>query len=108
VLANDSDLDGDALSAALGSGPAHGTLVLNANGSFTYTPAANFHGSDSFTYRASDGDLASDAATVAITVTSVNDAPTAADDGYSTAEDAPLTCLLPGCWPTTGILTGMR
>ena len=41
----------------LASGPSHGTLTLNANGSFTYTPAANFNGSDSFTYRASDGTL---------------------------------------------------
>jgi VCBS repeat-containing protein len=96
VLANDGDPDGDALTAAVGSGPSHGTLTLSANGSFTYTPAANFHGSDSFTYRASDGDLASDAATVAITVTSVNDAPTAGNDGYSTAEDTPLTVPSPG------------
>ena len=64
VLGNDSDPDGDPLSAVLGSGPSHGTLTLNANGSFTYTPAANFNGSDSFTYRASDGTLTSNLATV--------------------------------------------
>ena len=57
VLGNDSDVDGDALSAVLASGPSHGTLVLNANGSFTYTPEANYNGSDSFTYKASDGSL---------------------------------------------------
>src|SRR6266516_4266113 len=96
VLANDTDPDGDALSAALASGPSHGTLTLNANGSFTYTPAANFNGSDSFTYRASDGATASNPATVSITVTALNDAPAAADDTYSTAEDTVLTVAAPG------------
>src|SRR5207247_7951216 len=51
VLANDTDVDGDALTTVLVTGPAHGTLTLNANGSFTYTPAANYNGSDSFSYR---------------------------------------------------------
>ena len=55
VLANDTDVDGDALSAVLVSGPAHGSLTLNADGSFTYTPAANYNGPDSFTYKANDG-----------------------------------------------------
>ena len=55
VLANDTDPDGDPLTAVLVTGPSHGTLTLNANGSFTYTPAANYNGPDSFTYRASDG-----------------------------------------------------
>ena len=55
VLANDTDVDGATLTAVLVTGPAHGTLALNADGSFTYTPAANFNGSDSFTYQASDG-----------------------------------------------------
>jgi VCBS repeat-containing protein len=76
VLGNDSDPDGDALTAVLGSGPSHGTLTLNANGSFTYTPAANFNGGDSFTYRASDGTLTSNLATVTLTVSATNDAPT--------------------------------
>ena len=74
VLGNDSDPDNDALTAAVASGPSHGGVVLNANGSFTYTPAANFNGGDSFTYDASDGDETS-SATVHITVTAVNDAP---------------------------------
>ena len=76
VLGNDSDPDGNQLSAVLGSGPSHGTLTLNADGSFTYRPAANYIGIDSFTYRASDGSLASELATVTLTVTAVNDTPT--------------------------------
>ncbi len=74
VLANDTDPDGDTLTAAQNGGPSHGTLVLNAAGGFTYTPAANYNGSDSFTYHANDGKLDSNVATVTITVTPVNDA----------------------------------
>ena len=96
VLGNDSDPDGDPLSAVLGSGPSHGTLTLNANGSFTFTPATDFTGTDSFTYRASDGTLPSNVATVTITVTGVNDVPVAAGDGFSTAEDTVLTVAAPG------------
>src|SRR5205807_391780 len=55
VLANDADPDGDALAAAVATGPAHGTLVLNADGSFTYTPDADYTGPDAFTYTAADG-----------------------------------------------------
>jgi VCBS repeat-containing protein len=96
VLANDSDPDGNALSAGLVSGPSHGTLVLNANGSFAYSLAANFNGSDSFSYKASDGTEESSQATVTITITAVNDAPAAADDAYSTSEDTALTADGPG------------
>src|SRR6185369_16455161 len=55
VLGNDSDGEGSALHAVLVSGPAHGALTLNADGSFTYTPSADYNGPDSFTYRANDG-----------------------------------------------------
>jgi uncharacterized delta-60 repeat protein len=68
VLQNDTDVDGDSLSALLVAGPAHGTLTLSANGSFTYTPALGFSGTDSFTYKANDGAADSNAATVTITV----------------------------------------
>ena len=95
VLANDSDLDGDPLSALLVTGPAHGTLSLNADGAFTYTPAANFNGADTFTYRANDGALNSNIATVALTITPVNDAPVAVNDAYTTAEDTALTIAAP-------------
>lgn len=75
VLSNDTDAEGSPLSAALVSGPAHGTFSLNADGSFTYAPDANYSGTDSFTYKASDGDLSSNLATVNLTVNAVNDAP---------------------------------
>jgi VCBS repeat-containing protein len=69
VLANDSDPDGNTLSAFKLSDPQHGTLTLNANGSFGYTPTAGYSGPDSFSYRASDGSASSATATVALTVT---------------------------------------
>ena len=75
VLLNDSDANNDPLTAALVTGPSYGTLTLNADGSFYYTPNANFSGSDSFTYKANDGTTDSNAATVSITVDPVNDAP---------------------------------
>src|SRR3989475_3561737 len=66
----------DPLIAILVNGPAHGTLSLNNDGSFTYTPALNYNGPDSFTYKANDGQVDSPTnATVSITVTPVNDAP---------------------------------
>ena len=87
VLANDSDADGNPLTAVLVSGPTHGTLALQPDGGFTYTPAANYNGPDSFTYRANDGTADSGIARVSIDVTAVNDAPVAANDGYNLAED---------------------
>ena len=96
VLANDSDVDGDGLSAVLVSGPTNGTLTLNADGSFTYTPSANFSDSDGFTYQASDGTLQSGLATVTITVTATNDAPVARAQSVTTNEDTPVTVTLAG------------
>jgi VCBS repeat-containing protein len=69
VLANDSDPNLDPITAVLASGPSHGTLTLHPNGSFTYAPAHNFSGTDTFTYRAMDsGGLLSNVATVTIAV----------------------------------------
>lgn len=68
VLANDTDANGDALTAHLLSGPSHGTLTLNANGSLSYTPTAGYTGSDSFIYAAYDGQTESNPATVTINV----------------------------------------
>jgi len=75
VLANDNDPDHDPIVAVKLTDPAHGTVSLAANGSFTYTPQANFFGSDAFTYAANDGSTNSTAATVSITVNPVNDPP---------------------------------
>ncbi|WP_156616867.1 Ig-like domain-containing protein, partial [Mycobacterium sp. 852014-52144_SCH5372336] len=73
VLANDTDANGDTLTASLGSGASNGIVNLNSNGSFTYAPYVNFHGTDSFTYTASDGFTTSNTATVTLTVTAVDD-----------------------------------
>ena len=78
VLGNDNDIDGDPLTAILVSGPSHAqSFTLNPNGSFSYTPDANYTGPDSFTYKANDGTTDSNVVTVTITVTSVNDSPIA-------------------------------
>jgi hypothetical protein len=82
VLANDIDIDGDALTATLVSNASNGALNLNVDGSFAYTPEVGFIGTDSFTYRASDGLLDSNVATVTITVRE-DLPPVAADDAYS-------------------------
>ncbi len=90
VLDNDQDPDGDAITAELATTTSHGTLQLNADGSFSYTPDAEFNGNDSFTYRASDGSLTSALATVALTVSAVNDPPQAVNDSYATSENTAL------------------
>ncbi len=97
VLANDTDPDNltapfyAGLTAMLDSGPSHdvtpGGFILNADGSFNYTPEADFNGTDTFTYHAFDGGLASAPATVTITVNSIDDPPSAVDDAASTSED---------------------
>ncbi len=79
VLANDKDEEDDDLTVSAAKPetlPENGILTLNADGSFAYTPKANFYGRDSFTYKASDGQADSEIVTVAIAVNSVNDAPT--------------------------------
>lgn len=75
VLGNDKDVAADPMTAVRQTNPASGTLVFNANGSFTYTPAPDFNGSVSFTYKASDGLESSSATQVTILVGAVNDPP---------------------------------
>jgi YVTN family beta-propeller protein len=99
VLSNDADEDGDILTAVLVNGPAHGTLTLNPDGSFTYTPAPDYSGADGFIYLAYDGVVGSDLVAVSLTVNPVNDAPAAADRSASTDEDTPLGVTLAGTDP---------
>ena len=80
VLANDTDVEGDPLTAALVAGPSNGEVTLAPSGDATYTPDPDWSGTDTFTYRASDGDADSNTATATVIVTPVNDAPVAADD----------------------------
>ena len=87
ILANDTDVDGDPIHALLVSGTTNGGLTLNADGTFSYMPNANFNGTDTFTYKANDGLLDSNNATVTITINSVNDAPSGTDKTVTTLED---------------------
>jgi VCBS repeat-containing protein len=98
ILANDSDAEGSPLTAQLVAGTAHGTLVLNPDGSFSYIPEAGFSGSDSFTYQASDGAGVGNIATVTLTVTPEGTTVPieAAGDAYQVAAETTLTVDLPG------------
>jgi ELWxxDGT repeat protein len=106
VLANDSDPNGDPLTAILVSGPTNGTLTLNPNGMFNYTPNSGFTGTDTFTYKANDGSLDSSVATVTITVTAapvVNQAPTLNAIGTQTVDEGqPLSFTATASDPNAG------
>lgn len=86
VLANDTDGDGDTLTISAVTQAANGAVTNNGT-NVTYSPDANFNGTDTFTYTADDGNGGSDTATVTVTVNAVNDDPVANDDGATTAED---------------------
>ena len=89
VLVGDTDADGDALSVTTAApAAANGAVSCTAGGSCTYTPGANWHGDDSFAYTVADGRGGTDTGTVTVTVTPVNDAPSALDDTLTLAEDA--------------------
>ncbi len=81
VLDGATDIEGDPVHAVLVQGPAHGTLTLNPDGSYEYTPNPNYSGSDTFRFRANDGQDDGDVAVVALTVEPVNDAPSCAVGG---------------------------
>ena len=87
VLANDTDPTAQPLTAVLVTGPSHGTLTLNGDGSFVYTPHAEYSGTDAFSYRATDGSLTSSVVAVSLTINPVNDPPAGVADSYSVAED---------------------
>ena len=90
VLRNDSDAERSALTAVLATAASSGTVTLNADGSFSYVPAAAFFGTVTFAYEADDGAARSAATTVTITVNAVNDPPAATADSYATNEDSQL------------------
>ncbi len=89
VLRNDGDPDGDPLSIEAVTQPDHGTVVNNGS-DVTYTPDPDFHGVDTFTYAACDGNGCTTFATVTVTVFPVNDPPIAQDDSGTTDEDVPV------------------
>ncbi|MGE3541848.1 MAG: Ig-like domain-containing protein [Candidatus Tectimicrobiota bacterium] len=96
ILLEGTDVDsGDTLTFAIVQGPSHGNLS-GTPPNVTYTPATNYHGADSFTFRASDGTVDSDPASVSITVTAVNDAPQATAQAVTTPEDTALSITLGG------------
>ena len=90
-----TDVDNDPVSYALEGGPIHGQVSIELDGRYVYTPAPDFNGSDSFTYRVSDGQGGFNVYTVGVTVNGVNDAPTAADTAFTTPEDAAHSGSLP-------------
>ncbi|WP_404713045.1 Ig-like domain-containing protein [Sphingomonas sp. MMS24-J13] len=101
VRTNDTDVDGDALTVTQIDGTAidathpvavaGGVISLGADGKLTFTPAANYNGTPSFTYTVSDGHGGTSTATVNLTVNPVNDAPVATSDAFTTNEDTPTT-----------------
>jgi len=108
VLINDYDQEGDGLTAMLVTGPTNAaSFMLYNDGSFDYTPAANFNGTDSFTYTAHDGTSDSNVATVTITVTGVNDAPAARDDRIGLVFDGVDDYVTIGDYPGLNVSTNL-
>jgi len=91
-----SDYDGDALQFQIVGDPNHGTVTIASNGSYTYTPSANYNGTDSFTFKVNDGTVDSVDATVSITVSAVNDPPVGTAVSVTTDEDTAKTGTLAG------------
>ena len=96
VLPNDSDPDNQLLTTELFVDAANGSVVLETDGSFTYTPNQDFSGLDTFSYRASDGELVSNESIVTIDVAEVNDAPSGVDDVFQVQPDSALSVNAPG------------
>ncbi|MBD1863620.1 S-layer family protein [Trichocoleus sp. FACHB-46] len=90
VLGNDSSTDGSLLTIVNFSQATNGSVSSNGDGTFTYTPNANFNGSDSYTYMVGSG-TGTESATVAITVSPINDEPIASNDAFTTSENTTIT-----------------
>ena len=90
VLANDSDAEGEPLTATIARGPEHGTVELRIDGTFVYNPGPSFTVIDQFTYRAFDSELGSISATVTLTVGDSDEAPIAINDSFDGTEDTTL------------------
>lgn len=87
VLVNDVDpTPATAMEAVLTTETAHGTLTLYSTGAIEYTPQTNYHGTDSFTYKARDGEVESNPAVVTLNIAPVNDAPVGVEDTYMVSE----------------------
>ncbi len=95
VMNNDFIPTGESLTIHVVESPAHGTLVLNSNGSFQYTPNVNYFGSDSFRYQLRGSANGESEATTTINILSLPDPPTATDDVVEVAEDSTLRTGLP-------------
>ena len=95
-----TDANGDDLTPAIVAEPEHGAVVVNVDGTFSYTPALNYFGADEFTYQVSDGTELSNVATVSLTILPQNDAPVAWDDGFdelaATKVDSPIRVAVVG------------
>jgi len=91
VASNDNDPDGDVVNFSLNTSTSNGALLFNNDGSYTYTPIANFNGTDSFSYTITDADGATDTATVTLTVNPIDDPTTTVADIGSTNEDTTLS-----------------
>ena len=90
VMTNDLGLGDPPVTVVSNTNPANGSLTINNDGSFTYTPNSNYNGADSFSYTIQDVDGDQSTATVNITVNPINDLPVAVNDSYSTPEDTQL------------------
>ena len=96
VVTNDTDIEGDTLTATLVTGPSNGVVTLNPNGSFSYTHDGSETTVDSFTYRIDDGNGGTATATVFVTITPVNDAPVAVADSFTVMEGGTFGAPIPG------------
>lgn len=105
AVANDTDVDGDALRVSAVGDPANGTAVIGGDGSILYTPDPGYSGPDTFDYTVSDGAGGADTGTVTVTVGAVDDPPTAAPVSASTTAPNPVTITLSGTDPDTCELT---